>query len=154
MELILDRAGGLWVMRSSWRDRLRSALHGERIDRQLAAGAAAEESVVASVRGRFLTGGRMRRTLLAGIDSAIGLATDRPSRVLPLVPLDRAAVRAALPELTELRNRIATDVLPPTHAMARARLLLTDGTGPLYNPHAAVRLGDAIRDVLAAFDVR
>lgn len=89
-----------------------------------------------------------------GIDRAIAIATDDRTRLGSAVVVDRAAVRAALPQLHELRIRIDSDPLPTARAMARARLLLTDGAGPLYNRDTAVGQRDTIDVVLSAFDTR
>jgi hypothetical protein len=151
VELIWDGAGGVVAVRPRLRDRIGVRLHAERIDRRLALDGSPEESIENALRGRALTDPQTRRRLASGIERAIAHATDG---AVHLLPVDRDRVRRALPELVELRDRLDSDSLPSARGMARARLLLTDGTGPLYNRDTSLELRDTIRVVLDGFAQR
>jgi hypothetical protein len=151
MELVEDDTGGFVAVRPRLRDHIAAHLHADRIDRKLADGGLPEDSVAAALRGRTLTGPRARRRLACGLDRAIATASGRRT---PFSVLDSAQIQRALTELSELRARLDRDTVPSARGMARARLLLVDGTGPLYNPNAARDVRDSVRAVLDAFAAR
>lgn len=148
MELLEDKTAGLVAVRPRLRDRIASRLHADRIDRHLADGGSPEESVAAALRGRALTGPRARRRLACGLDRAIAMASAPPAS---LRVIDGSQIRRALPELCELRALLDLETVPSAGGMARARLLLIDGTGPMYNPNAPRDLRESVLAVLDAF---
>jgi hypothetical protein len=74
------------------------------------------------------------------------------------VPIDRPAVAEAAPLLIELAARLRAPSSLPTEAMRRARLLVSDGTGPLYarSAHRSEfppgTLSRRVREILAVCD--
>jgi hypothetical protein len=75
-------------------------------------------------------------------------------RLLPSAsPIDRAAVRAARPQLLELAARIC-DLSRPVapRGVLLVDSLLVDGSGPLYGRGAPNRLRSEVARVLAALD--
>jgi len=150
VELLVESPQGLIAWHVRLRDRLATWLHARAIDERLARGTAPEESVECALRAHELTQPRMRHDLASGVDRAITSTTR--ARVSPFAMLDRRQVLGALPELHALRARLDSKGMPSAQGVAGARLLLTDGRGPLYNPAAPRSLRDALRSVLDAFD--
>jgi len=72
-----------------------------------------------------------------------GRPNDYPDR--GIIPVQRSEVLAAQDDINELAAalRCAGPVAP--RGVAIANLLLTDGTGPLYNPREGVNLRDQVR---------
>ena len=64
----------------------------------------------------------------------------------------RESVRAVEHELRLLASRLQAPNPVAVRAVAKVRVLLTDGTGPLYYPETRGSLDAAIRDVAAALD--
>ncbi len=84
---------------------------------------------------------RLARSLRARVKDAEGPAAIRMSAA---VPLCRRAVLPWRESLLGLAERLERpDPVNPA-GVARVLVLLTDGTGPLYNPAAAGRMGDAV----------
>ena len=84
---------------------------------------------------------RLARSLRARVKDA-----ERPAaiRISAAVPLCRRAVLPWRESLLGLAERLERpDPVNPA-GVARVLVLLTDGTGPLYNPAAAGRMGDAV----------
>jgi hypothetical protein len=85
------------------------------------------------LRARSLTALSNRRTIANGLrrvvqDACQGAPISR-ARISPR----RAAVSAASVELTQLADALARPGPVTARGVAQARMLLTDGTGPLYN---------------------
>ena len=150
VELLVESPRGLIAWHVRLRDRVRTWLHSRSIDERLAQGVAPEENVECALRAYELTGSRMRHHLAGGFERAIASITR--ARVSPFAILDRRQVLGALPELHALRARLDSAAMPSAQGVARARLLLTDGRGPLYNSATERDLRDALRTVLDAFD--
>lgn len=150
VELLVDSPRGLIAWHVRLRDRASTLLHSRSIDERLAEGVAPEENVGCALRARELTGSRMRHHLAAGFDRAI--ASIARTRTSPFAIVDRRQVLGALPELHALRARLDSASMPSAQGVARARLLLTDGRGPLYNSATDRDLREALRTVLDAFD--
>jgi hypothetical protein len=72
------------------------------------------------------------------------LSPVRLGRSIVLVSLRQAEVRARRDGLMTLVRRLDDGAPVDPCGVARARVLLTDGAGPLYNPNPQRRLGEAI----------
>lgn len=131
---IENRDGGLLVagcVRLS--DRVRVRLGSRRLDRALAVGVPVESTPALALRARRLTALSDRRAKAAtyrrvlreaGQDAALSYKRISPSpRVL-----------AAADALSRLADALAAPGPVAARGAAEASLLLTDGTGPLYNP--------------------
>ena len=124
---------------------LRVQLHRGRLDHQVADGFGPDPIEDRALRARQMTARRARRrlarSLRARVKDAEGPAVARMSAA---VPLSRRAVLPWRESLLGLAERLeGPDPLNPA-GVARVLVLLTDGTGPLYNPAAADRMGDAV----------
>jgi hypothetical protein len=120
--------------------KLNARLWSQRLDRALAQGTAPETAAPLALRARRLTTLSRRRTIADGLRRAIS-DTRRampPSRAR--ISLRRRQVIAASDELTRLANALASPGPVATRGVAQAWILLTDGTGPLYNQNSTANL--------------
>jgi hypothetical protein len=128
-------AVGAWM-----RDRVAARWHSQQLDRALAAGAPAESTAPLALRARRLTASCRRRSIARAYRSIVHAARDgvRPSyaQVTPC----RSHVTAAADQLTRLAEALAQPGPVAARGAAQALLLLTDGTGPLYNPRSDASL--------------
>jgi hypothetical protein len=126
------------------RERLAARLLAARLDRELAAGASPESSVLLALRAEYLVRPRIRRMLSASLQRILSEAVrprQRPSSALPLCA--RGRVMAVEREFQELIGRLSAPCPVPACGVAKVRLLLTEGNGPLY-------LGGGSRDLRAS----
>lgn len=114
-------------------DQFLSVLLGWPLDRQLAAGRPPESSPLLAARAWRIIDSRWRDDLARYWEHAAARAR-RPSASHPLaLPLCRDRVIAAEPDIRELASRLRAPLPTSPRGVAAARLLLTDGAGPLYN---------------------
>jgi hypothetical protein len=127
--------------------RLRVAVWRGALTRQLAEGADSVESRALALRARQLCTRRTREAIAASIDGLL----ERAARARPLlssqVPIDRAKLNAARPELIELAERLRAPQAVRPQGVALALLLLTDPALPLHGEAGPLELGSAIIDV-------
>jgi hypothetical protein len=123
-------------------DRVAARLRGRELDRALAAGARPEASAASALRAQRLARPSERRKLARSLRRVVREARlDRsPSRLR--VPLRRGTVVEASHELGLLAHRLVAPGPVGVSGVAQARLLLSNGLGPLYNPGS----GDDPRD--------
>ena len=121
--------------RERLRDRLAARVHEHRLDAALASGAPAETSAELALRARRLTDISFRRELARTIRRVLrdADAVAPPSRVR-ILP-QSARVVAAADALSELADALAEPKPVSASGVAQALILLTDGTGPLFNRH-------------------
>jgi hypothetical protein len=153
VELLVRQGDGFGAVCVRLRDRLATLARADSIDRALAVGVSPELNVDTALRARVLTDSRTRRRLARGLDRAIAGATEPAVAGVRGARVNRSRIRDALAEIAELRRRLLADGLTSVQGIARARILLTDGAGPLYNPHSTRNLRETVRDALAAFDL-
>jgi hypothetical protein len=138
-------AGGPSSARPTLRRRLRVQLHRGRLDQQVAEGFGPDPVEDRALRARQLTAMRARRRLARSLRARVRDA-ERPVglQMSAAVPLCRRAVLPWRESLLGLAERLERpDPVNPT-GVARVLVLLTDGTGPLYNPTPVRRMGDAV----------
>jgi hypothetical protein len=118
-------------------ERLRVALHRPSLDAELAAGADPSCSEVHALRAAQLVDGRQRAAYAESLKRAIASAerTRLPTRGAT-VPVARAAVLEARPELLALADDLVEVPDPSPRGVAMTVQLLRDGSGPLYRPWA------------------
>src|SRR6516165_9488676 len=122
--------------RASWRDRLMARLRSTRLDDPLALRAEA----LGRSRFRTMLGERIRHVLYEAREPR----RSRRARV----PLHRNAVLAAAQELDELARQLLSPGPLAARGVARVRLLLVDGSSPLYFSRAEVDLRAAVAEAL------
>ena len=120
-------------------------LHKRRLDQQLADGFGPDPIEDRALRASQLTRMRARRGLARSLRARVKDA-ERPAvpRMSAAVPLSRRVVLHWRESLLGLAERLERpDPINPC-GVARVLALLTDGTGPLYNPGAADRMGETV----------
>jgi hypothetical protein len=122
------------------RERLAARVRPRRLDRALAEGTPPEASAALALRAQQLTEADSRGSIAQALRRIIREAQQgyRPAlgRVLP----SWARVRAAREELSRLADTLEDPGPVAAGGVARALILLTDGTGPLYNPYSRTSL--------------
>jgi hypothetical protein len=144
-----ERGDVVVARRAGWRERVTARLRANRLDTELARGAAPTRAALA-LRAQDLGGRRTRERLSRSVSRILDDArTDRPLSKAQ-VPTQRTEVLAAAWEL----NRIAEILLTPgpvaASGVAQVRLLLINGAGPLYCQNAPGRLRAAAARALDA----
>lgn len=143
-------AGLLVVRRVRLRDRLCARLCSWRLDTALARGTSPDAAPALSLRAARLIGPRMRRALAAELLSV--------TRSLDVVhhPFDQrtrpcgSEILRHKVRLYELTDRLLRAGPIDCCEVARVRLLLRDGNGPLYNEAASETLDDVLGAMLRA----
>ena len=151
--LLLAGADFVIARRVRIRDRLAARLHVQKLDRQLAAGAAPDGSPSLALRAQALLGPALRVRLALQLRRVLREA-QRPQRMSPAaVPVCRPAVLEAADDLELLAERLLDPSPVGVEGMARTRLLLTDGAGPLYWRTRRDALVRAARRALEGLDL-
>ena len=118
------------------RDRAVARLRARRLDCALADGAPPEATAPLALRARRLTALCMRRSIADTYRRLVREAHEGgASGHARLIP-SAGRVIAATDELTRLADRLSTPGPVGAQGVAEALLLLSDGTGPLYNPRS------------------
>ena len=121
-------------------DRLSTRFRSRQLDRELARGTPPETAAALALRARWLTTLSRRRVIADGLkrvirDTGRGVPPSR-ARIAPR----RSQVIAAVDDLTRVADALASPGPVATRGVAQAWILLTDGTGPLYNPDSPANL--------------
>jgi hypothetical protein len=144
--------GALAAEHPRLRDRLAAQWGARRLDRALAEGVTPETSASLALRARRLTEPD-RRWSMAGALRRIVREAERGGRPrLGRVTPNPRVVTAASEELNVLADTLDDPGPVAAHGVAQAWLLLTDGTGPLYNPQSREPL--SVRAAQAAQQLR
>jgi hypothetical protein len=130
-------------------------LRAGHLDRRLAAGEPASASALLRERARQLLDRRERATLAAGWERVLRDARSarRPS-FSSAIPVRRDAVLIAEPAILALEARLRDDAPIAPAALARARVMLTDGQSPVYRSVALDDLRRALLELLEGLDAR
>jgi hypothetical protein len=121
-------------------DRVVARLRSGRLDRALAAGAAPESTTALSLRARRLTALPNRRAIAQAYRRVVREARAPGRRSYVRTTACKSRVVAASEELGRLADTLAQPGPVAPQGAAEAFLLLTDGTGPLYNPKSQLSL--------------
>jgi hypothetical protein len=130
-------------------DRIVVGLRARHLDRDLADGASPDGSVVLAVRAQMLVQTPARRELARGAQRVLAAAT-QVSGARIRVPLCRDRVTAAQGELRDLIFGLLAPGPVSAQGVARASVLLGDGSGPLYHQASRDDLGARIRAAISA----
>jgi hypothetical protein len=128
------------------RDRLAARVRSHRLDEALARGTPAETNAVLALRARRLTRSRFRRGLARTLRRLIREAESTSGFSRSRIPPVCARVAGAADALNELADGLARPNPAAARGVAQAVMLLTDGTGPLFN----VRCAESVRERAAA----
>jgi hypothetical protein len=129
--------------RARWLN-LRSQLRSAELDARLACGAAPESSDVLFFHARHIVRPRSCALLAASLRN-VAAAPRRPRAVSNRVPLARGHVESAHRELVVLAERLERPGPIRARGVAQIRLLLGDGSSPLYRRERGRRLLDDLR---------
>jgi len=132
--------GPVHAERPSFRDRLTARWHPRRLDHALAGGVPPEANTALALRAQELTELERRQSIAGAIRQVIREAREgvpiSPGRIRP----DSRRVAAASEQLRALADTLAEPGPVAATGVAQAWILLTDGTGPLYNPYSRTSL--------------
>jgi hypothetical protein len=123
---------GIVFRRAGLRDRLVARILAARLDDELARGVAPEASVPLLLRAQRLIAPGTRAALAHDIERILRDAMSSCVWVISQVAPRRRAVLDAAEELHALAHRLSAPGPVSAGGVARVRLLLTDGAGPLY----------------------
>lgn len=131
--------------------RVRAHLWNWRLDLALARGHSPDSSEALSLRARTLIGVSGRRTLAKAVRSVLRDA-ERPRHPFGArLPICRIGVLGARPVLEEIVDRLEAHGAIEVRGAAQLRVLLRDGTSPLYGPRRGedlIHTLEAARDAL------
>lgn len=146
--------GCVVVERSRAATRVRARVQAHSLDRALAAGVPPDSSAGLSVRAHDLIGSRSRHELAVAIRRLIDQA-GHPLRPMSVtVPICRRKVYRSRATLDRLAERLVGDEPLDARGLAQIRLLLGDGSGPIYLRPAANDLEPALERAMTALEVR
>ena len=125
--------------------RVRVLLRRRRLDRELADGCAGDASEERAWRAGDLAGPATRRQLACSLRRVVADA-ERPRAALlsHAVPVHRQAVVAWREAVLGVAERLERPGPVNACGVARVVVLLTDGTGPLYNRSSGRSISDAV----------
>jgi hypothetical protein len=138
----------------SW-DRFLARVLAASLDARLAAGQAPESTVLLATRAQALVSPHHRRALAHDWEhllEVVQVARLRSSPSIRRLPLCRERILAAEPALRDLVTALVRPAPVPATAVAAARLLLSDGAGPLYNGLSPVDLAGVVGYVTDQLD--
>jgi hypothetical protein len=134
--------------RWSTRDRLRTRLHRNRLDGQLAAGVTPNTLTPLGLRAAQLHSPATRAGLANALVEAVGEARRGEPMNLRRRP-QRAEVRAEADALLALASRLRESTPIDVRGGAKVALLVNDKSSPLHRP-GTTSLGDALTEAHAA----
>ena len=150
MMLLTDGRTGFVATRVGVRDRLRARRMAWRLDRDLASGAAPESTCERALHARRLVAPSNRRSLARSIQRVQLAAEPTVRSRLPGLPLCRDRVRRAAAELDAVKERLVASRPLPARGIAMLRVLLGDGSGPLYQPGSRDDLRSQLTEIVTA----
>jgi hypothetical protein len=133
-------------------DRVVARFLASSLDSQLAAGRSPESTHRSATRAQQLTSPTMRQELARNWDHLLDVTNRTPVARSPRAPLLRESIKDTEADLREMLTKLATPLPVSARGVAMVRVLLTDGTGPLFNPHCSTDLRTAIQDATAHLD--
>jgi hypothetical protein len=128
------------ALRASPLDHLHARVRRSQLDEALARGAPPEASAPLALRARSLTRLSRRQAIAHGLRRVTGVTDRAAAASKARVSPRRSEVRDARDELTRLADALAHPGPVAARGVAQAWILLTDGTGPLYNPNSTTNL--------------
>jgi hypothetical protein len=125
---------------------LRVLFHRCGFDRKLAEGEEAEGAPELRLRSRQLTAGAERRRLAGCLRKLLEEAEDVRKRapLSPALPIQREVVLIWHESIMAIVGRLDRPMPVAAAGMARLRLFLTDGAGPLFNPTSGYLMADVL----------
>ena len=150
MIVVLEVGAGLGLRRVRWRDRVAFRARASALDAVLAAGSSPDSSISLALHAARLCKPAHRQLLARSLGRIVAAAETPNGR--RATPVCRSAIQKVRPELASLAGRLSASGPVDVRGVARLRLLLADGTGPLYQPAGRDQLHAELTAVLAALD--
>jgi hypothetical protein len=125
--------------------RLLARVHSVDLDRRLANGASPDSSALLSLRAQHLQSPSSRRALALGFRRRLAAARRAPHPFDRRVPLARDEIRRHANLIEELAARLEAREPADPRGIARGRVLLCDGSSPLYTGSSEAELGQALQ---------
>jgi hypothetical protein len=144
------RALGLQPRRIT--DRVLSRALGAGLDGQLAAGRSPESARLLAVRAADIVRLPRREALARYWERVLRVARDPYRASAAAISLRRERVLATEPAILELARLLRVPLPVTARGVAMARVLLTDGGGPLYAIGAPASLDESLRAAIAWLD--
>jgi hypothetical protein len=134
-------------------DRVLARVFGASLDESLAAGRPPESSPLLAARAQDIVSLRRRRSTARNWENLLRRAREAGSTwPHAALPVCADQIIAAEPAIRDLAGRLAVPLPVPARGVAMARALLTDGSGPVYNPRARTALAAALEAAIAQLD--
>jgi hypothetical protein len=147
--VVADVAGRRWALaRPRLWDRLLVRWRAPTLDAQLAAGHPVEADRRRAMRANLLVEPATRDEIADCWQDVLGRAARVRSVTDPRVPLQRLRVLAADADIRRMIVALRASAPVPARGVAIASMLLSDGTGPLYNAFSGLDLRVAVRDAI------
>jgi hypothetical protein len=146
--------GGIVVRHGRLRDRMAARWRAGSLDRKLAGGDAPDSQPALALRAQTLIGPSMRTALARQVQRVVREARERRARGRARIPTHEDEVLAAADDLDVLARRLGDAGPVSARGVADVRVLLTDGSGPLYDRGARVKLRTAVTRALEHLEVR
>lgn len=131
---------------------MRAQMSQSRLDQELASGVRPDTDPLLRERARQLLSRDSRLKMASGLGQALHQG-ERHALITPQVPVRSRAVQDAAPILEMVASRLRGSLPIGPQGAAKTKILLTDGSGPLYNPNSESDLKAAAGRALAALDV-
>jgi hypothetical protein len=149
MNVLLVGPAGICAAHVRLVDRLMARYRAAMLDAQLADGVMPESGVRLALRARWLVSPSQTRMLAKALKWVV-MTCEASPRVPLRAPVRRDAVRVARGDLLTLADRLLEPGPLGARGVARTRVLLRDGGGPLYTGGAGKDLGAELRAATAA----
>ena len=133
--IVADRARAL--------DCVKAWVRAGSLDRELAAGSPPESTPALALRARHLTALSHRRRLAETYSRILREAREPGRRPPHVIRPCRSRIAASEPELTHLAAALTEPGPVAARGVAQALVLLTDATGPLYDPDCTSSLRES-----------
>jgi hypothetical protein len=135
--------------RPGWSSRLRARVSARRLDRRVDEGVHALPGSALAAHYHRLTTPRERADVARALKWVLRDAVEGPDLLIPRVPVRTPEVLRNRDVIEDIRMRLIARRPVRARGVARLRLLIADGRGPLYRPNSG-SLTAALRGVLAA----
>lgn len=133
-------------------DRVLARILGASLDRQLAAGRTPESTPLLAARAQRIVAIAGRRRLARNWENLLEVARGARGSQHLAVPVRSDSIVAAEPAVRELVRCMTAPLPVAARGVAMATELLTDGLGPVYNPHSRISLAAALEAAIAQLD--
>ncbi len=149
--LVSDPAG-IRQYRANVVDQVRARLHAHRSDRELMAGASPDHSVGLALHAERILQPKSRTDLADALRGIVRMAQSEPKGPAAAKVICRQQVRQAISELLLLADRLDRPGPVSPQSVALARMVLTEGSGPLFRPDGHAYLAEQLQQALRVAD--